>query len=72
MLAILLIKHHNSIRDCTYLLPAAVVHPSLSPRRYLYDNGDDGSFLHLTGLTRKTFYILQNIIFPPEPPNEFG
>ena len=72
MLIILLIKYHNSIRERTFLLRAAVVHPSLSPWRYLYDHGDDGSFFHLTGLTREAFIILQNILFPPEPPDEFG
>jgi hypothetical protein len=72
MLTILLIKYHNSIREHSYLLRAAVVHPSLSPWRYLYDHGDDASFLHLTGLTREAFIILQNILFPPEPPDKFG
>ena len=72
MLIILLVKYHNSIRDRTYLLRAAVVHPSLSPWRYLYDHGDDCSFLHLTGLTREAFIVLQSILFPPEAPDEFG
>ena len=72
MLVILLIKYHNSIRDRSYLLRAAVVHPSLSPWRYLYEHGDDCSFLHLTGLTREAFIILQDILFPPEPSDEFG
>ena len=72
MLTILLIQYHNSIREHTYLLRAAVVRPSLSPWRYLYDHGDDSSFLHLTGMTREAFIILQNILFPPEPPDEFG
>ncbi len=52
MLTILLIKYHNSIRERTYLLRAAVVHPSLSPWRYLYDHEDDSSFLHLTRRNR--------------------
>ena len=68
MLTILLIQYHNSIREHTYLLRAAVVRPSLSPWRYLYDHGDDSSFLHLTGMTREAFIILQNILFPPESP----
>lgn len=72
MLTILLMQYHNSIRERTYLLRAAVVHPSVSPWRYLYEHGDDGSFLHLTGLTREAFTILHNILFPPEPPDEFG
>jgi hypothetical protein len=72
MLIILLVKYHNTIRDLTYLLQAAVVHPSLSPWWYLYDHGDDGSFLHLTGLTREAFIVLQDILFPPEPSDKFG
>ena len=72
MLVVLLIKYHNSIRDRTYIIRAALVHPSLSPWRYLYDHGDDGSFLHITGLTREAFHILQDIMFPPKPPDEFG
>jgi hypothetical protein len=36
MLTILLIKYHNSIRECTYLLCVAVVHPSLSPLGGIY------------------------------------
>jgi hypothetical protein len=72
MPTILLIKYHNSIRERSFLLRAAVVHPSLSPWQYLYDHGDDGSFLHLTGLTQEAAIILQNILFPPEPPDKFG
>jgi hypothetical protein len=72
MLAILLIKYHNNIRDRTSLRRAAVVHPSLSPWLYLYDHRDDGSFLHLTGLTQETFGILQDIMFSPDLPDEFG
>ena len=71
MMIILLVKYHNTICDRTYLLRAAVVHPSLSPWQYLYGHGDDGSFLHLTGLTREAFIVLQDILFPPEPPDEF-
>ena len=72
MLTILLVTYRNSIRERTYLLRAAVAHPSLSPWQYLYDHGDDSSFLHLTGLTREAFIVLQSILFPPEPPDEFG
>jgi hypothetical protein len=72
MLVILLIKYHNNIHECIYLLRAAVVHPSLSPWRYLHDQEDDGSFLHLTGLTREAFCIFQDIMFPPKPLDEFG
>ena len=73
MLVVLLMEYHNNIRERTYLLRAAVVHPSLSPWRYLYDNGNDTtSFLHLTGVIREAFNILRDILFPPEPADEFG
>jgi hypothetical protein len=70
MLTILLIQYYNSICQHTRLLRAAVVHPYLSPWRYLYDHGDDSSFLHLTRVTREAFIILQNMLFPPEPPDK--
>jgi hypothetical protein len=72
MLVVLLMEYHNNICEHTYLLRAAVVHPSLSPWRYLYDNGDDTSFLHLTGVSREAFNILRDILFPPEPTDEFS
>jgi hypothetical protein len=43
--------YHNSIRVRLYLIRAALVPPSLSPWRKLYDEGDSSSFLHITGLT---------------------
>ena len=72
MLVVLLMEYHNNICERTYLLRAAIVHPSLSPWRYLYDNDDDTSFLHLTGVSRKASNILWDILFPPEPTDKFG
>jgi hypothetical protein len=51
MALVMLACYHNSIRVRSYLLRAALVPPSLSPWRKLYDKGDSSSFLHVTGLT---------------------
>ncbi len=44
---------------------AALVPPSLSPWRKLYDEGDSLSFLHITGLTREAFDRLLYVVLPP-------
>ena len=65
MFLILLACYHNSIRVRSFLLRAALVPPSLSPWRKLYDEGDSSSFLHVTGLTREAFDSLVMIVIPP-------
>jgi hypothetical protein len=65
MFLILLACYHNSIRVRSFLLWAALVPPSLSPWRKLYDEGDSSSFLHVTGLTREAFDSLVMIVIPP-------
>jgi len=65
MFLILLACYHNSIRVRSFLLRAALVPPSLSPWRKLYDEGDSSSFLHITGLTREAFDSLVTIVIPP-------
>ena len=65
MALILLACFHNSLRVRLYLLRAALVPPSLSPRRKLYDEGDSSSFLHVTGMTREMFNSLLQIMIPP-------
>jgi hypothetical protein len=62
---VLLACYHNSIRVLSYLLRAALVPPSLSPWRKLYDEGDSSSFLHVTGLTREAFDSLLYVVIPP-------
>ena len=57
--------YHNSLRDRSYLLQAALVPTFLSPWRKLYDEGDLFSFLHVTGLTRKAFDSLLYVVIPP-------
>jgi hypothetical protein len=65
MALVLLTCYHNSIRVHSYLLRAALVPPSLSPWRKLYDEGDSSSFLHVTGLTREAFDSLLYVVIPP-------
>ena len=54
----------NSVRDRHYLLRAAIVRPRLSPWMHLLANGDDRSFLDLTGFTKDAFNELEAAVFP--------
>jgi len=65
MALVLLVCYHNSIRVRSYLLRAALVPPSLSPWRKLYDKGDSSSFLHVIGLTREEFDSLLYVVISP-------
>ena len=65
MALVLLACYHDSICVRSYLLRAALVPPSLSPWRKLYDEGDSSSFLHVTGLTREAFDSLLYVVTPP-------
>ncbi len=65
MALVMLACYHNSIRVRSYLLRAALVPPSLSPWRKLYDKGDSSSFLHVTGLTQEASDSLLYIVIPP-------
>ncbi len=63
MALVLLACYHNSLRVHSYLLRAALIPPSLSPRRKLYDDGDSSSFLHVTGLSRERPSTLFSILW---------
>ena len=65
MALVVLACYHNSLRVRSRLLRAALVPPSLSPWRKLYDEGDSSSFLHVTGLTREAFDRLLYAVIPP-------
>ena len=65
MALVLLACYHNSLHVRSYLLRAALVPPSLSPWRKLYDEGDLSSFLHVTGLMREAFDRLLYVVIPP-------
>ena len=60
---VLLLQFHNNIRDRHFLLRSAIVKPRESPWKILYENGDDESFFHLTGLNRRAFRMLMAYIF---------
>ncbi len=66
MLVILLLQFHNNIRTCQYLLRPAIVDPHASPWRKLYENADATSFLHMTSLTRESFWALLEYVFDLE------
>ena len=66
MLVILLLEYHNSIRDRHILLRPAIVDPSASAWRKLYEKADSASFLHMTGLTREAFRALLEYVFDLE------
>ena len=55
LLLIKLIRFHNSIHEHHKLLRPAIGHPRDLPWAKLYQSSDPASFLHMTGLTRKTF-----------------
>ena len=63
MLVILLLQFHNNIRTRQYLLCPAIVDPHASPWRKLYENADATSFLHMTSLTRESFWALLEYVF---------
>ena len=59
-----IIVAYNSVRERHYLLRAAIVRPRLSPWMHLLANGDDRSFLDVTGFTKDAFYRLETAVFP--------
>ena len=59
------VEYYNRICEHKYLLCKAILHPSKSPWQHLFDNGDESSFLLMTGLTRAAFIELHDILKPP-------
>ncbi len=55
LVLILLACYHNSIHVRSYLRRAVLVSPDVSHWQKLYDESDESSFLHITGLTRDAF-----------------
>jgi hypothetical protein len=66
LLIVLLIHYRNNIQDRHHLLRLAIVHPSESPWRRLYDHADEASFLHVTGLNQRAFVMLMDHVFDLE------
>jgi hypothetical protein len=66
LMVVLLFQLHNSIRTRHYLHRPAVVSPSDLPWQRLYEQADQSSFLHMTGLTRQCFVMLLSALFDHE------
>jgi len=64
LLVILLAIYHNCCRLRNYLKRQAIVDPKKSAWQQLVENGDSSSFLLLTGLNRRAFYMLLDIVIP--------
>jgi len=60
---LIVIKCYNSVRERHRLTRSALLTPRLSPWNMLLRNGDDGSFLTLTGFNRIAFFNLRNLLF---------
>ena len=61
-----MLVYYNSIRTHHYLTRTGILPTSVSPWRHLYENGDNGSFLNLTGFSRDAFeemhdYLYENV-----------
>jgi hypothetical protein len=54
---------HNSQRTRRKLTRSAILTVQDSPWRHVYTNGDESSFLELTGMTRQAFDHLESILF---------
>jgi hypothetical protein len=50
-----MIIYYNGIRRRHHLTRSGILSPDRSPWRHLYENGDEASFLNLTGFTRQAF-----------------
>ena len=64
LLLLLLVTYYNSRRESHYLTRSAVVLPYDSPWTKLLHDGDDRSFLNLSGMTKGAFYKMKGIVFP--------
>ena len=60
---LLMIEYHNSIRTRSYLHRNALTSAHTSSWNHLLKNGDNTSFLHMTGLNRHAFYLLRDVLF---------
>jgi hypothetical protein len=56
---------YNNARDNRPILTrSAILQPRLAPWERLLNFGDDGSFLTMTGFSRASFVLLENILKP--------
>jgi len=55
--------YHNSIRRRHHLTRSGILPTNASPWRHLYENGDEGSFLNLTGFSREAFEEMHDYLY---------
>jgi hypothetical protein len=58
-----MVIYYNSIRSRHFLTRSGILAPGQSPWRHLYENGDDQSFLNLTGFNREAFEELHTYLY---------
>jgi len=65
------VKEYNDARERHNLHRSALHNPSKSAWRHLLENGDDPSFLTITGFTRHAFYELYRVLWTRNEMIEF-
>jgi len=58
-----LVIYYNGIRRRHRLTRSGILRPGRSPWRHLYENGDEASFLNLTGFSRAAFHQLHEYMY---------
>jgi len=71
-LFVLLVHASNSVRNRTKLHRCALLSPHESPWAKLFHFGDASSFLTMTGMTRRSFRLLHDVLFLGHQRYEFG
>ena len=58
-----MVIYYNSVRRRHHLTRSGILQPARSPWRHLYDNGDESSFLNLTGFSRAAFEEMHQYLY---------
>jgi hypothetical protein len=58
-----LIVYSNNIRRCHHLHRAGILLPDRSPWKHLLENGEEDSFLNLTGFSREAFDQMRDYLY---------
>jgi hypothetical protein len=64
--AVSMVIFSNSIRRRHHLTRSGILSPDQSPWRNLYENGDNQSFLNLTGFSREAFEEMHTYLYGNE------
>ena len=61
-----MLVYYNNVRRSRYLTRTGILPTSVSPWHHLFENGENGSFLNLTGFSREAFekiheYLYENV-----------